>query len=101
MPRQVVEKKLPLFHAPHMSIFAVAIKPGREGGNPIELAVEIGQRFEWLDRPHFSRKSANSSMSRPVTEWPNCFAMKRKKPPPQPRSRISLGGERCRPKSWI
>src|SRR5438445_5665949 len=35
--------------------------------------------------------------STPMPEWPSCLAMNKKKPPPQPRSRICLGLDRSRP----
>lgn len=51
MAFQIVQEKFPLGRAPPPIAFAIAVEIDREGGDPIELAAEIGQWLEGLDRP--------------------------------------------------
>ena len=50
---EVVQEKIPFARTPERFV-GVAIESGREPGDPVELAAEIGQRFESFDLPGFS-----------------------------------------------
>ena len=50
---EVVQEKIPFARTPERFV-GVAIESGREPGDPVELAAEIGQRFERFDLPNFS-----------------------------------------------
>ena len=50
MTFQIVQKKIPLGRAPKFFV-GLAIEPGGEGGDPIEWAAEVWERFEGFDLP--------------------------------------------------